>query len=223
VSAYREWAPPPALAGVVRCLWSRDVAADGTVDVVPDGCVDLVVRDGAALVAGPDTRAMPTSVRAGQRITGLRFQPGAAAAVLGVAAYELRDARTALEDVWGPAGRDVEDLDALAAAVAHRSREPDAAVVRAAALLARRPDLPVPAVAGYVALGERQLRRRFLDGVGLGPKAFARVVRFQRALALVRDGISLARVAAEAGFADQAHLTHEVRALAGRPPSRLAA
>jgi AraC-like DNA-binding protein len=223
VSAYREWAPPPALAGVVRCLWARDVAADATVTVLPDGCVDLVLRDGVVVVAGPDTGPAPTAVRAGQRILGVRFHPGAAGAALGVPAHELRDGRVALEDVWGAAARPFDDLEALAAAVARRAATPDPAAVHAAALLARRPEVPVPALAAHVGLSERQLRRRFADGVGLGPKAFARVARFQRALALARDGVPLARVAADAGFADQAHLAHEVRALAGRPPSALAA
>ncbi len=223
MSGYREWAPPEALAGVVRCLWTRDVPADGTVAVLPDGCVDLVLRHGAVLVAGPDTGPAPTPVRRGEQIAGVRFHPGAAGAALGLPAHELRDRRVGLGDLWGPAGRRLEDLDAVVAAVARRAPAPDPAALHAAAVLARRPDVPVPTVAAHVALSERQLRRRFLDGVGLGPKAFARVARFRRAVALVRAGDAIARVAADAGYADQAHLSHEVRALAGRPPSALVA
>jgi AraC-like DNA-binding protein len=223
VSGYREWAPPLALAGLVRCLWERDVTVDDTVAVLPDGCIDLVVREEGVVIAGADTRPVPTPVRAGERILGLRFRPGAAGAALGLPAHELRDLRVALADVWGPRAGELADVDALAAALARRAAPPDRAVLGAAALLARRPDAPVPAVAARVALSERQLRRRFAAGTGLGPKAFARVARFQRALALARGGVALARVAADAGYADQAHLTREVRTLAGRPPSGLAA
>ena len=52
--SYRELAPPPELAHLVLCLWERTGTGQETV-VTPDGCVDVVVRDGVAHVAGPDT------------------------------------------------------------------------------------------------------------------------------------------------------------------------
>ena len=72
-------------------------------------------------------------------------------------------------------------------------------------------------------VSERQLRRRFADAVGYGPKTLARVLRFQRFLALARSGDELARLALTAGYADQAHLTRETRRLAGRTPLELVA
>jgi transcriptional regulator GlxA family with amidase domain len=77
----------------------------------------------------------------------------------------------------------------------------------------------VEALAGEVALSERQLRRRFHAAVGYGPKTLQRVLRFRRFLAGPRD--DLARAALEAGYADQPHLAHEVARLAGTSPSRL--
>jgi methylphosphotriester-DNA--protein-cysteine methyltransferase len=59
--------------------------------------------------------------------------------------------------------------------------------------------------------------------VGYGPKTFARVARFWRALALVRAGESLAAAAAEAGYADQAHMTRELVVLGGRTPALIRA
>jgi transcriptional regulator GlxA family with amidase domain len=79
----------------------------------------------------------------------------------------------------------------------------------------------VPAVARAVGLGERQLRRAFTSGVGYGPRTFARVMRFRRALALLERGDAPARAAADAGYADQAHMTRELGALAGRTPGAL--
>lgn len=74
---------------------------------------------------------------------------------------------------------------------------------------------PVAAIADDVGLGERQLRRRCLDAFGYGPRTLGRVLRLQRALALTRRGLPQAEVAHTAGYADQAHLAREVRALAG--------
>jgi transcriptional regulator GlxA family with amidase domain len=77
-------------------------------------------------------------------------------------------------------------------------------------------------VADRVYVSERQLERRFADRIGYGPKTFQRVARFQRAVGeLRRDGAELARAAASAGYADQAHLTRESRRLSGLSPREL--
>jgi transcriptional regulator GlxA family with amidase domain len=77
-----------------------------------------------------------------------------------------------------------------------------------------------------VGLGERQLRRRVERAVGYGPATLVRVLRFQRFLGLAEaDGgqSTLARLASDAGYADQAHLARECRRLSGLPPSELLA
>ena len=224
---YRELPPPPELAAVVRCLWVREAGSRADVLVLPDGCVDVIVRDGRAMVAGPDTGPVGVALAPGSVVVGVRFEPGAAGAALGVPADALRDLRVPLEDLWGAAGRAIgeragADPDALAAALARRlGQDPDPRVVCAAGLLARAPQTPVPAVARAVGLGERQLRRAFSAGVGYGPRTFARVMRFRRALALLQGGEPPARAAADAGYADQPHMTRELGALAGRTPGAL--
>jgi AraC-like DNA-binding protein len=65
------------------------------------------------------------------------------------------------------------------------------------------------------------LHRRCLDAFGYGPKMLARVLRMNAALDRARAGLALAEVAAVSGYADQAHLTREVKALAGVTPSVL--
>jgi AraC-like DNA-binding protein len=87
------------------------------------------------------------------------------------------------------------------------------------------PDALVRAAATGAApgIGARQLRRRFADAVGYGPKTLQRILRFQRFLLLAEDTQNLARLALEAGYADQAHLTRECRRLSGLPPAALLA
>jgi AraC-like DNA-binding protein len=91
---------------------------------------------------------------------------------------------------------------------------PDPLVTGLVASLERR---SVRETADRLGLGERQLRRRATAAFGYGPKTLQRVLRFQRALALARAGRPLADVAYETGYADQAHMAHEVRELAGVP------
>jgi AraC-like DNA-binding protein len=71
-------------------------------------------------------------------------------------------------------------------------------------------------------LSDRQLRRRVEEAVGYSPRTLARILRFQRFLSAARasgPGRHLARLAADAGYADQAHLTRESREFAGLPPA----
>jgi AraC-like DNA-binding protein len=240
---YREWAPPPALAPWVRRIWELTVpGAGGPGRVLPDGCMDIVVMGGELLVAGPDTGPVPIARRDGETVTGIRFHPGAGPAVLGPAASELRDARVPLDAVWGRDGRQLEErvvaasppaglavlqAQLLARLGAARDPDPDPLVAAAVHLLERRPER-VGGLGTALGLGERQLRRRFLAAVGYGPKTLARVLRFQRLLDLLDSpdgarGPSLASAAADAGYADQAHMTTECTRLAGLPPTALLA
>jgi AraC-like DNA-binding protein len=83
----------------------------------------------------------------------------------------------------------------------------------------------LPEAGRAVGLGERQLRRRFERAVGYGPATLVRIQRFQHFLALAerQPGAPLSRLAAEAGYADQAHLTRECGRLSGLSPGALLA
>ncbi|MGH8981810.1 MAG: helix-turn-helix domain-containing protein [Acidimicrobiales bacterium] len=67
----------------------------------------------------------------------------------------------------------------------------------------------------------RVVTERFRTQLGVAPKMFARIVRFQRAAAMLQEphhGRTIADVAVECGYYDQSHLTREFSVLAGRPP-----
>jgi AraC-like DNA-binding protein len=71
----------------------------------------------------------------------------------------------------------------------------------------------------------RQFTARFTRAAGLPPKTFARVLRFQRAKALLAaaGGPSLSEIALDCGYYDQAHLNRDFRAFAGCTPTELMA
>jgi AraC-like DNA-binding protein len=227
VGEYREWRG--RAAGVT--VWTR-TDGGGEYRVLPDGCMDLIWHDGRLLVAGPDTAAHLSRDAPGSTYAGLRFAPGAAPAVLGAPARELRDQRVPLDALWsGPAARGLADraerdpAAALDAWAAERVRQvaaegaADALPRAVAAHLAA--GHTVAAATADIGLGERQLRRRCEAAFGYGAKTLARVLRLQRALQLARHGVPFASVAADAGYADQPHLAREVRALTGLPLSAL--
>jgi AraC-like DNA-binding protein len=231
---YHELSPPPDLRDALSCLWVRRMPGDGLpLRVLPDACVDIIWRSGqGAFVAGPDTGPALSSLPPGALLVGARFRPGAGGAALGTPLAELRDQRVDLADVLPDLDRrlapDLSPREALERVRAMAARlaaagPPDRAVGAAAARLAD-PRARVESLAGDLGFSERQLRRRFQAGVGYGPKTLQRVLRFQRFLAHADaggPGADLARLAADAGYADQAHLTRECARLSGLPPTEL--
>ncbi|MEV3919429.1 helix-turn-helix transcriptional regulator [Actinomadura coerulea] len=223
-TGYREYRTPG-----LACSWTAALppGAEPFVQrVLPDGCVDVIWAGGGIVVAGPDTGPMPAVMRPGEEIAAVRFAPGAAPPVLGVPADALRDGRVPLRELWGGEA----DRLAEAVAAANDRRAALVAALRArmgpadplvAAMAGGLAEGSVRAVADALGMGERQLRRRSVAAFGYGPKTLQRVLRFQRALGLARAGGPLAEVAYAAGYADQAHFAHEVRALAGEPVRNL--
>jgi AraC-like DNA-binding protein len=203
------------------------------VRVLPDGCIDVVCIEGAgAQLVGANTTAFLVSVTDGSQIVGARMLPGCAPALLGIAAEQVRDARLPVPEALAH-GAELEQVladspDPLAAlrdelvARGARAPRPDP-IVRAAVSRLERPDAAISALADELGVSERQLRRRVTAAVGYGPRRLARVLRLGHALSAARAGDELARVAFEAGYADQAHFTHDCRELAGVPPSVLLA
>ena len=239
-SVYVEQVAPAALAGVVDCTWSRRTLSADDLVILPDGCVDLVATsDGRAFVAGPDRGPTRHRAEAGLTFAGVRLRPGVAETVLGVPADALCDAQPDLAALWGGTGTRVADgvlraagpearIDRWLALVEERLAagpgiDPE---VRAAIALLEGGRLPVGALGPRVGLSGRQLHRRVTRQVGYSPKVLDRVLRFRRFLGRGADAASgatpLAVVAAEVGYADQAHLARECRRLAGATPTALA-
>ncbi|MDP9072569.1 MAG: helix-turn-helix domain-containing protein [Actinomycetota bacterium] len=207
--------------------------------VLPDGCLDIVWNGSELFVAGPDTGPMPVGLDPGASFAGVRFAMGAAAAFLSIDASEIRDQRVSLAAFWGDhavtsmaarleaapcAGLAARALEQIVVRRLPELVPLDPVVVGLVATLRRRPE---SALLGRLAdeLGTtgRSMHRACSAAVGYGPKTLQRVLRFRRFLALAetRPAAGLARLAAEAGYADQPHLTRECARLAGTTPARI--
>ncbi|MEU4239718.1 helix-turn-helix domain-containing protein [Actinoplanes sp. NPDC026619] len=192
--------------------------------ILPDGCLDIIWRDGHVFVAGPDTTAQIGRPQPGSRMFALRFSSGTGPPVLGVPASELVDRQVPLEALWPAAAtRSLAEADdplaALFEVVGRRWSEPDPVMVALAS--ASSSGRRVDEIAARAGLSNRQLLRRSNIAFGYGPKVLARILRMQRAVGMARGGVPFAAVSASAGYADQAHLAREVRAMAGVPLGRL--
>lgn len=219
--------------------------------VLPDGRPELVVHlgdpfarvecDGTAvrqapiLLAGQLTEPLTLRPTGSIAIVGVRFFPYGAAA-LGVGSMsQLSGLTVGARDVSTPLGRALESVrnatddphlaaglvqDAIARFVC-RDRV-DMNVRRAVRAISRvHGQIAIDAVAQELSWTRRHLERRFGETVGMAPKRFARIARFQHAMRVLDApdvpprGVT---TAAACGYADQSHFIRDFREFAGAPP-----
>ncbi len=229
------------VAQVVETIWlCRIDDASGDEVLLPTGRAQLILgldpANPVAVIQGPTTE--PTVIdSATQRLAvGVALRPGGLAALTGESASEFVDRRV---PVAGALDLDVDGLiEAVRAEIEHGSRPraleraldrqlgtvdraPAATVRHAAARLAV--GAGVAEVCDDVGLGRSAFVGLFRSEVGVTPKLYSRLQRFEAAVARVRSGeaASLATVANVSGYADQAHMTREFSELAGRSPGQL--
>ena len=185
---------------------------------------------GHAVVGGARSKYYVRGVAEPSHSVGALLRPGAASVLLGVPAAELAERHTPLEDLWGYEAARIRERLAMAGSLEARLDLFEAILT---ARLSNAPALhpaTAEALAGFAAgarVGEvvrrcgyshRTFIAMFRAAVGLTPKTFCRIRRFQHAVERIgRAG--LADLAVSAGYADQAHLSREFAALSGVSPA----
>ena len=255
---YQEYAPHPALRAYLSCLWTcslpRAAAATVTHRVLPDNGFDILWQNGrehgcaVGMMQGCIDAAIPALVQT----LAVRFKPGAAAYFFDLPLSELTDRHASLEQLWGNAcagriadglwSQDLSErqrLDWLEQQLFRQLRKQLQArqPARAAALVAGAVAaiegsgglLRIGALAAALGVSRQHLAAAFGQRVGLTPKMFARVCRFQRtsqqaeAQAKAAQAIDWAGLALERGYFDQSHLIHEFQQFTGASPDAFAA
>jgi AraC-like DNA-binding protein len=177
---------------------------------------------------------------AGQ-VLGVKFRPGAFRPFAGGPVAELADRSVPAAGIFGPEADEVgrrilarDDLAEMAALADGFLRghlpaaPPDPRVAEVAALveaITARPQLfRVDELARELGVSVRALQRLFAEYVGVSPKWVLRRARLHEAAARADEGagIDWAALAADLGYADQAHLTRDFAAAVGTPPGRYA-
>lgn len=240
VSDYREFRPSRALAEYLLCFWTQTVGprVEFPQRVLPDCCVDVLLINEVPVVVGPWTEPFVAALAPGTNIVGARCHPGLASSLLGIPASDLLNRTVLLRDVWTRPETDRFERIAELPGLSRRMSAMETALLgrvanaspidnpmRAAIQwIARHPQGRVEQLSQWLGLSRRQIQRRFTMAVGYGPKLFQSVLRFQRLLYLASDrGFrrNLAHLAANADYADQAHMNREVQRFSGESPSML--
>jgi AraC-like DNA-binding protein len=191
-------------------------------------------RQSRTLFAGQLTRPVQVVPRGYARIAGAHLRPQGGFDLLHVPQHRYTDRVVDLRSIdpafAGQLRKDVasqEDGKTMAAKLAQllvaRVRpvpKPCAATTAVSIALALKGMIAVSDLARASNVSTRQLERLFHERVGLSPKQFVRIVRFQEVLRATRSGADCgwAAVALEHGFYDQAHFINDFKAFVGRTP-----
>jgi AraC-like DNA-binding protein len=189
---------------------------------------------------GPSTVVGPSSLAARAEAVGVYFRAGTVSPFFRVSGDDLRNRVAGADELWGAqAGGLAEELseldregsciDRLEAALlrqAARAESPGATADipgMAAWIIRRGGQVGVEQLAERAGVSRQHLTRVFRQTVGVTPKMYCRLVRFQSALAYAtpRGELDWAQVAAELGYADQSHLIAEFREFSSLTPERL--
>ncbi len=245
--AYARHEPSPRLAPFVALVWhvrwDRRRLPPHRQATIPRPAVHLTVEDGEVWLYPPPRRRFERLLQGAGEVIGVRFRPGGARALLDRSVASLGQERL-------PAATAVAGLDAnrlVRGVTAARGDgaalvrtvddvltpllpcEPDPAAVladRAVALLESDPALMRTAeLARRLDVSVRSLHRTFAEHVGVGPGWVARRFRLQEAAVRAGQGarVDWARLAADLGYCDQAHLVRDFTRTVGESPARYAA
>jgi AraC-like DNA-binding protein len=235
--------PDVQLRASVGCFWALPCTAETRIRSLPDGCATLSIelsqsQAPQSFLTGP--RIVPGELVPARDLTlvGVRLRPGVLFAMTGVPAWQLTGRREPLAR-WRAA--DAGDLErGLAVVSSHderfdvleafvRARLAHAAVdtrVLLAVEFLRQSEgrMRIVELANRCGMSVRHLNRLLRGWVGLSPKTFARIMRFQASLGRLNPSSppDLAGMANGLGYFDQAHLSNEFVQLAGSSPRRIA-
>jgi AraC-like DNA-binding protein len=227
--------PPRDLRWLVEHIWIQGshgevtdwrVVADVSPYLIASVTESTTGRGIQVALVGARTRAAVVDVTNRVLTVGVRLKPGVVPGVTGASAREFVDRGIAVKNVFADAilsdlelGHDA-PRDVIVREIVRLMRRLPRHEVRPLVPASRGRIETVRGLAEWLSTAPRSLRDRVYRDAGLSPKRLLRVLRLHSALrAAWGQDLPWSAVAYMAGYADQAHLTREVRALLGETPS----
>ena len=234
-SKYTSYLPSLALRPFVSEYWLGLYNPLTRYLALPDGSVDLVIEfndtDAKSQLYGTTTKPCNISILPQKHYIGIRFHPGQSRHFINLSSKELTDANESSEGILNfsldgfteqlPFEQIVLRLDSLLEDhLSHQQPEQGRiddviAIIKSSQGLVR-----IDEVATLYGKSRRQFERIFLDTVGVSPKFFSLITRFQNASVLVAQlsNTTLANIATDAGYSDQSHMNHDFKRMTGVSP-----
>jgi len=251
MTTFRRVAPAPEVRNIVECYWTVDDDSQKieTQKIIPDAFTELVFHfgDPYRIKLGGAWAVQSRSLLAGQirkhfflentgasRILGVKLRPSALTHLFGMAMHKLTDKvvdiqalnspdllsleqalRTPRQGDWHSVCNDFfgKFADRLPA-----NHPVDLAVHE---IFAHNGVVNISAVARGLSISERYLELLFRRFIGLSPKFFSRIVRFNYIFQLIRsNNPDWSDVVFRSGFYDQSHFIRNFKAFTGEDPSK---
>jgi len=214
---YSQFDPSPAARSFLACLWTLETNSREVQRIVPDGRPELIVHLGEPFDACHDGAwvRQPRCFLAGQIVEPLLVRSSGAGKVLGARFHP-----------HGAAKVFNQPMDTFTGKVLPCDFQVDT-IAELEALLIERLHISDPLIDAFFAgvhvpeVSRRTFERRFKAAVGLTPKMFERIQRFQRVFREFESGGKWVETAIACGYYDQAHLIHDMREFAGGAPSAI--
>ena len=242
---YNQFNPHPALTDYIDAYWT--VVGDGNElkieKILPDGCVDIIFNLGAdcktdnssftmynekAYLVGTMTRFKETNMNLETNLLGIRFKPAAFSAFYKFSSlHEVTDQTVEFEKVLSP---DLKKTIQYSTAYLNHfflnklSKPKHTLLPVVADIQNHKGQLNVNTLAQRHFTTIRQLERNFKQHIGISPKEFINLVRYQFTLSIIQNKTSkrsLLDIAFECGYYDHSHLTNEVKRYTGLVPSQI--
>ena len=168
-------------------------------------------------------------------LIGVHFKPGGAFPFLGLPADDLADTHVDLETLWGPLAGQLRERICEAKTSAERVQllqdallrrlsprvEQHYAVSAALEIFGSQAGPTVRETSKYLGLSQRRFIQVFKTEVGITPKMFSRIQRFQQTRTFIQQNLSpkWAELALDLGYFDQSHMIREFREFSGFSPT----
>jgi AraC-like DNA-binding protein len=187
-------------------------------------------------IAGMHLRPLVIDTASNSSMMGVHFRPGGAALVLGLPASELSDRVVELDAIWGADSRNLRErlLEAIEPAAKFKCLEKfvlrradnrlveSACLAHAIRIFQSAPEsVSVRKVAAEIGWSHKHLINAFQSCVGVSPKQFSRVRRFQNAVRTLQlsQSTALAEIALSCGYYDQPHFNSDFKTFSGLTPT----
>ena len=220
--------------------------------ILPDGCVELIlncdepfleikdsgerVKQPKYFIVGQMTRPLTITPTGTVQLMGIRFHPGGTTPFFKQPLHEITNRTVNLVDVDSTLARQLADalssspswtrrINAIELCLVRRMQTftgDDRLVPLTANIVRLNGQVKIDSLAHAAGVSGRQLERRFLQEVGIGPKLFCRILRFQEVFrAVAEDSTSWADIAVTCGYYDQSHLIRDFQEFAHQAPAVL--
>ena len=249
---YSEYQPCKELCQVINCYWvspalysiEEHIYSAKQEIIVPDGCLDIIfevdkqTNDYNCFIVGMMSKpiaVLPDFSR--KQIYAIRFNPGGAYSFFKNDLDDFTDLRVDFKNISKNLEKELaaiflskkspfEKIKCLDGFFLRRVSEwgQNAVIMNSlASIFSAKGNMEIKKLAQGQYVSERHLNRMFKQWIGLSPKEFTRIIRFQNAFGNVflADNVNWSSLAMESGYHDQAHFINEFKVFTGITPTRV--